>query len=191
MKNTFKNISYTGLVFLTAFIVIFIFGKPDPDTTAAPVQPQFTVAPEITSIATDLGINQQYLREAKAQFGNPETACNKAGARGCFNGVITISPSITPEEKKVALAHEYMHFVWSNKVVNKQAVSAEVLSFANQYRSNIAPRFEFYKGVDQKQLEDEYQAIFCTEIADWRLSPELKNYCTTWLPNRSALPSYF
>lgn len=187
------TLGVVGILYAGLAIATLVVPKEQPQVAQpAPTEkPVFKLDPEIAQLGKDLGIPEQALIDTKASFGDPTTICQHVSS-GCYNGTIVIARKPDLAYEHVLLGHEYMHYVWDKKLneATKDKVSSLVNDFYTKYQVNVQNRFSDYdaRGADDP---NERQAIFCTEISDARLQPELRDYCAQWLPNRDALPSYF
>lgn len=180
------------------------YSQPTPSVTSSPLPTSFPIPVQVQPIVTKLGIDQIEVR--KIQIWVPETSakCDGVLADGAavacyFNSkpptIYMPAPTLTGKDATVTFAHEYMHYVWSNKVTptEKASLTASIERFFQANRRVVEPRFKSYvaSGVSGDRLVDERQATFCTEISDYRLPADFRAYCTRYLPNRNALPSFY
>jgi hypothetical protein len=169
-----------------------------PAAAAAPVKPAYTMDPEIAKMAADLGINQAILAQAIPVWGDSAAACNTTWAAGCTSGTgITLKHMASESQNRTNLAHEYLHYVWRTQMTpaEKDQISTALMAFYSRYKTNFDRRMADYIGKGYEpgsaQWVNELHSFVGTEISDWRMPPVLLDHYKQWLPNRSALPSYF
>lgn len=167
-----------------------------------PVIPAYQVPDQILTMANQLGLNQQYLVDAKAQIGTATNCPQEAQVVACYDpntSIIYVLPSAFTDgslEANSSLAHEYLHYIYQH-VMSEQDHANLTLAGQRTYDTNSVFRERMQPYVDRGILPgsetfgNEAFAINCTEMSDREMTPSWLTMCSHWIPNRAALPSDF
>lgn len=187
---------------VTLLIIIGIFASQPPTEAAIPTPTPFEVAPQITTMASQLGLNPQYLADAQAQIGTAADCPQEPNIVACYDpnaSIIYVLPVAFSEgslEANASLAHEYLHYIYQH-VMSEQDHTNLTQSAQATYSQSWIFRQRMQPYVDRGILPgsetfgNEAFAINCTEMSDRELTPSWLATCTYWVPNRTALPSDF
>lgn len=163
--------------------------RPDEPAPQAVEQPVVRQDAELIEIAQTLGIDYSKLNLSvgtEADLGK--------GVAGDFAlpNTIRINTNRSLRDQYVTLAHEYYHYV-QNNIDAKGSASfnsyLESLETSNSYlRGRIAPyrTGEACAGTCEK-IQQEAQAVACTEIPDDQLRVDFVAWCTKYVPDRAVL----
>ena len=148
-----------------------------------PVYPKTQVQAELQPLIRKLGINPYGLdihyvdsypiENQQANFDNIRTIT-----------LLRDAPNIEKE-----LAHEYLHYIWNNKVLNKDELSNFLNELYNsdpgmQYRMKVYTKQNILPNTDQ--FTNELHSIYCTESSDAYLTQVIITECNKWI-NRNSL----
>jgi hypothetical protein len=191
-------------VAIVMWVVLFVFAyvtyltiEPiarlgsDAPVTQSVVYP---IPPEVEPIVQQVDIDHTVLSKVDIRLDQGSGPCGeKRGA--CYSaGVLYFPRSIFSQKQpfqNALFSHEYMHFIW-DKYANLDTKNTLQPILIDKYNSNpkLRDRLSTYPK-EGDTFVSELQAYTCTEMADNELGSELYNYCTKYLPNRNALPSYY
>ena len=171
--------------------------KPEPprQETAQPVQivPEFVVDPYITQLGSEVGISKEKLVELKASF--VDSCSPVPDTLACYNGDMLLNNQIKQRDRlkqRVALAHEYLHYVWNkkaDKIGLKPLLSSVYIANKAYFDSRFVNYYNNGTKVGDENFYNELHSFVGTEVSDNKLSPELLHHYMMYT-NREALPSY-
>lgn len=163
-----------------------VFPKSTPTPDSSPVTPlvqvkTYPVPDEVLKVSTQLGLDQSIVPRIQYTIGSTGP-CQGEGYWACYQSGHIWLKEVRPQY----LAHEYLHYIWSNYPESNKVT----LLLQEIYNNSPAlqKRLQFYR---PNEIQGELFPIICTEVADWKLQPELLAECTKWIPNRGLLPSYY
>lgn len=168
-----------AFILLSATLIAVLSQIPSPaprDVTPLRAEKTYPIPPQIQPLITQLGINQSTAQKIQYYI-SPTNPCGE-GAWGCYyNKQIWIDEPATYK-----LAHEYLHYIYQTNPELKS------LPLQAHYNSNPLLR-QGMRNYSPQEIETELFSVICTQVADYKLSPDILQACTKYLPNRSALPS--
>lgn len=179
--------------FLLAVMVglLFLPAPTETPTTDTPV-PTYTRYPEADRIFTELGITN--IAQIQVIISDDTPCVETSTTRACalsYTDRVTIylmTPWLNadPYRRRSTLAHEYLHWQWQK---GDRASQADLDAIYPLLRG----RMQFYEnlGIGTPAFLNEVNSIACTEVADYKLPPTLRQYCASHIPNRNLLPSYY
>lgn len=186
MKKVFK-VSIVLVVFYAVYCLGFTKG-----------QQYFTTSHNIPSSVTKPVIQDaKLLKQAKA-LGIDVSAINlknvsKPKTEGLSNVVgafippntIEIKKGLSSKEVRVTLAHEYMHYVWTQlTTANRNAL---IKIYSEMKSTWLKQRLSAYHDCDKTCLANESNAYVCTELHPDTLTREFNSYCDELIPRRNLL----
>lgn len=168
--------------------------KPSDNLSATPeiVLPTYPRNPQVDQIFAELGITDIAQVEAKV---SDQTSCTPMPQlRACAVSYsdhlsVTFTSNWVNADRfrqRGTVAHEYLHWQWFK---GDRARTEDL----NAVYPLLVNRMRDYErlGVGSPAFLNEVNSIACTEVADYKLPPTLRQYCASHIPNRSALPSYY
>lgn len=154
--------------------------------------PEYALDPYISQLADEVGIDKIELIKTKPYITSQKECGSNPDTLGCYGYRITIIDTIKTRDRykqRVALAHEYLHYVWTKD----RGVEPELLQVYNQNRAYFNMRLSTYFNAGMKvgdyQFYNELHSFVGTEVSDSKLPPKLLDHYKKYT-NRSALPSY-
>lgn len=181
-------------------MVVFLWilaAWPKPTQAYVPTPTPFMVSPQVVSIGAVIGLSEAQLAEVHAQVGGD---CHDEAAFACYDDnveTIYIMPKALANHRVyTTLAHEYYHFVFARKLnaSGRKVTGDSLVALYNrndQLGSELRWRLEPYTkdglvpGTDE--FDTELHSIWCTEVADNRMTANSLQYCAKWVPGRNAL----
>jgi hypothetical protein len=160
------------------FDVLFYSNSPQP--LIVQEYPKTTIDPSLQPLVKELGINPYGLDIQYGTFA-------KDTQNGEYDGNRSIK--VVKGDTKQYLAHEYLHYIWNNKALNKDELSN---SLNEMYNSDIGMQYRMKGYVDSNilpntpQFTSELHSIYCTESSDQYLNQIILNDCNKWI-NRNSL----
>lgn len=202
--SVLKKISISLIIVLIALIGVLAYithktPKPVQTTSQAiietPKPPEYVLDAYITQLADEVGLDKQILIKAHTGV-SPTLACdNSPTTYGCFSSnTITLRDTVKQKDRykqRVALTHEYLHWVYYNKNIQLKPLLLQVYT---QNKGYFDSRFRSYYANGMKIGDDnfysELHSFIGTEVSDSKLPPELLEHYLKYTKNRNALPSY-
>lgn len=159
-----------------------------------PTQPRFTHEPRVQALLDELQVDGSQIEIVSSDT----TPCNPSAQvtlRACTSSTpqtakIYLTSNFwqaDPFRQRSTIAHEYLHTVYTKGIRPNPTDLYAVYNSNARFRE----RMDVYKHLSEDYFLDELTAVICTEYSDSALPFTLVEYCTTHLPNRNALPSYF
>lgn len=112
------------------------------------------------------------------------------GATGDFKepNNIDVNPGQDDTTTLRVLSHEYYHYYWKNFTTpdQKTHLNNVLIDFYNSdtwLQNRMKPYID--KGCKDECFADELHSISCTEIPNYVLAQEFRDYCNSIVPNRS------
>ena len=156
------------------------FYSTPPEPLIVQEYPKTTVDPSLMPLVKELSINPYGLDIQYGTFA-------KDTQHGEYDGNRSIK--VVKGDTKQYIAHEYLHYVWNNKVLNKDELSSSLNDLYNN-DPGMQIRMKWY--VDRNilpntpQFTSELHSIYCTESSDQYLTQTVLNDCNKWI-NRNSL----
>lgn len=189
MSISKKHVLITGAVLVTLYIAFSIGYVINEKPTPAPTQEvQYRQDPQVKSYMDKLGLDSSKLNLELA----PQEVLGK-GVHGEFTPPNTLRLAQDQELKEIfiTLSHEYLHYI---QLYVDHEGAAQFIDYIPELEQvpfihhKIAPyRTGEACGGVCTGIEEEIEAIACTEVSDSDLRPDFVAWCDQWLPNRAFL----
>jgi len=189
-----------GFIQLGAILGLYkAINKPKPvqpqiEQKVVQTQPEYVLDPYIIQLADEVGINKEDLKKLQVSIVDTNLCGANPDTIACYsNSRLYITVKATQRDRlkqRVALAHEYLHYVWTK---DRDALEPELLIVYKQNKGYFDARLASYYASGMKigdnQFYNELHSFIGTEVSDSKLPPRLLDHYRKYT-NRGALPSY-
>lgn len=186
MRKLFIPLIVVWVIFATLvvlFLALLVRANEKSYPTAVFTKVSYPTPIEVQPILLELGIDPSISSEIQFHVGSTGPCVGK-DYWACSRGNEIWVKNVTDQRRNVFVAHEYMHYIWKNKISHD--IQPQLDAFYQNSPSLQTRIVNFY---DLKDVEGELFPIECTEVADYKLPASVLQVCSKYLPNRNALPS--
>lgn len=188
MKKWLPIVMIIVVVAYTSFALGINHASTDK-TAEASLQETATLEqdPELLQVARSIGaynIDGVGLVYEDAETSTPSTHGDYSG-----EGIVTIvvKRGLDTQEERTALAHEYMHYIWDQRMseLQRTQLTSQLLQMYSTDGEEMNEYLSEYLDTNTLDVSELY-ATYCTEVADEFLTEYVLASCSTYM-NRSAL----
>ena len=176
-----KNLLIVSILISLAVLIYVAFPAPKKEVSVSTPPPvlkekTYPIPPQIQPLITQLGIDQSTAQKLEYHI----SATNPCGGTtwGCYQ----LKQIWINEPVPYKLAHEYLHYIYFT------TPEVRSLNLRPLYDNNPLLR-QGMRNYTPEEIEKELFPVICTQVADYKLPPEILQACTKYLPNRNILPS--
>jgi hypothetical protein len=195
-KRILQTLLIIGAVIIGGLWIIGTLFEVTEPAAALPAPTPFVVDSQIVAIGAKVGLTADQLAKAHAQVGTcppKAAACHYSNVRST---IYIPADQISNPRVATNLAHEFYHHVYSFELTaeNRAVLGDSLLDTYNeastvgkQLRWRMQPYIESGLSPTSEEFKNELHSVFCTEVADNRMTPESLAYCSKWVPGRNGL----